>query len=289
MQVSPGGDVSLGRMMGASRGARRWERRRTRRPKRLCGGSSLPYHNPFITAELWYAGASGPLQGGHVEISVAEASERMRLSAATVRRLAQAGDLSARKVGGTWLVADGDVASFALRRGRGRPVSARSAWAILDLLEGRFPAGLSRSELARSRKRARNAGGLSPGDLAARARLLRLKGPPGADRRVRNDPRLVRSGVSASRSAGLGIVAAGTVEGYIRHDDIDPLMRDYRLQAAPADAATVLLHVPEGCWPLRDAEEAPVAVSALDLLDSGDPRSVREAHRLLRQLARQVR
>lgn len=223
-----------------------------------------------------------------MEISVAEASERMGLSAATVRRLAQGGDLSARKVGRTWLVADGDVASFAPRRGRGRPVSARSAWAVLDLLEGRSPAGLSRSELARSRQRARNAGGLNPGDLAARARLLRLTGPPGADHRVRKDPRVVRSGVSASRSAGLGIVAPGRVEGYVRHDDIDSFIRDYRLQAAPADAATVLLHVPEGRWPLGDGDEAPVAVSALDLLDSGDPRSVREARRLLRQLARQV-
>jgi len=105
---------------------------------------------------------------------------------------------------------------------------------------------------------------------------------------VRNDPRLVRSGVSASRSAGLGIIAAGTVEGYVRHDDIDSIIRDYRLQPAPADAATVLLHVPTGWWPLGDADEAPVAVSVVDLLDSGDPRSVREARRLLRQLARQV-
>jgi len=83
-------------------------------------------------------------------------------------------------------------------------------------------------------------------------------------------------------------LAAGTVEGYVRPDDIDALMSSYRLQPAPADAATVLLRVPVGRWPFADAEEAPVAVSAVDLLDAGDARSVREARRVLRQLARRV-
>jgi len=214
----------------------------------------------------------------------------MGLSTATVRRLAESGALSARKVAGTWLVADSDVVSLAhLRRRPGRPVSARSAWAVLDMLEGRLPAGLSRSELGRARQRARAAGKLVPGELAARARVLRLKGPSGAYRRVLEDRRLVRSGTSAARAAGFGILAAGTVEGYMRPDEIDALMGSYRLQPASADAVTVLLRVPVGRWPFGDAEEAPVAVSAVDLLDAGDARSVREARRVLRQLARRVR
>jgi len=87
----------------------------------------------------------------------------------------------------------------------------------------------------------------------------------------------------------LGILAAGTVEGYVRSSDIHALMASYRLQPAPADAAIMLLRVPVGRWPFADAEEAPVAVSAVDLLDAGDARSVREARRVLCQLARQVR
>lgn len=224
-----------------------------------------------------------------MEISVAEASERMGLSTATVRRLAESGELSARKVAGTWLVADSDVVSLGhLRRRPGRPLSARSAWAVLDMLEGRLPAGLSRSELGRARQRARDAGELVPGELAARAKLLRLKGPPGADRRVLEDRRVVRSGTSAARTSGFGTLAAGTVEGYVRPSDIDALIGSYRLQPAPADAATALLRVPVRRWPFTDAEEAPVAVSAVDLLDAVDARSVREARRVLRQLARRV-
>lgn len=224
-----------------------------------------------------------------MEISVAEASQRLGLSISTVRRLAGSGEVSARKVAGSWLVADSDVASFAHRRREpGRPVSARSAWAILALLAGQAPVGLSRSEVVRARQRARIAGRLAPGQLAARAQMICLQGPHGAISRVLEDQRLVRSGASASKSAGLGIVAPGMAEGYVRATDIDAVLAAYHLRPAAADAATVILWVPAGPWPFGDAAEAPVAVSALDLLDSGEARSVREARRVLDRLARRL-
>jgi len=224
-----------------------------------------------------------------MEISVADAARRLDLSPATVRRLAESGELSARKVAGAWLVDDSDVAAHGnRRRGRGRPLSARSAWAILDLLADRPLDRRSRSEVARAVRRAREADALDPGDLASRAKVLRLRGAQGVERRLLDDLRLVASGVSA-RSTRVGIAARGQIEGYVRPDDVEEVVRAYGLRKAPANRANVILRVPACTWPFdEDEREAPPAVVAADVLDAGDSRSVSEARRILAELAKSV-
>jgi excisionase family DNA binding protein len=224
-----------------------------------------------------------------MEISALEAAERLGVDVATVRRRAARGQLSARKVGNSWLVSDADVAFEARqRRGRGRRLSSRSAWAVLDVLSGVQLEGLSRSEQARARSRAVDAARLSPGDLDARAVTMLLRGPGGARDRVALDPRVVRGGVSASEEAGLGLVAPDVVEGYIRPEHLDAFMTSYALSAVPRDRADIILRVPQPRWPFGDAVVVPPAVAAADVLDAGDSRSVDAAHELLARRARSI-
>lgn len=92
------------------------------------------------------------------------------------------------------MVSDADIAALSAEpRGHSRRISARSAWAVLDLLSDIIPDGLSRSELQRARVGATHADELSPGELAARAHVRRLRGPKGSHRHLIDDARIVRS------------------------------------------------------------------------------------------------
>lgn len=81
--------------------------------------------------------------------NVAEWANAHGVSERRARQLASAGQISARKLGGRWLIDDARRGG-PLRGQRGRPLSERSAWAILDVLDGALPMGISRSELARA-------------------------------------------------------------------------------------------------------------------------------------------
>jgi excisionase family DNA binding protein len=224
-----------------------------------------------------------------VEISAAEAADRLGLNIVTVRRLAADGHLTARKVGGVWMVSDADITALSAEpRGRGRRLSARSAWAVLDLLSGIIPDGLSRSELQRARVRAGKADELSPGELSERAHVRRLRGPKGSHRHLLNDSRVVRSGISAPGDAGLGLVASEELEGYVRGDDLEAIISKYGLRPADRGRADIVLRVPEPRWPFGAAKIAPPAVAAADLLDAGDSRSVDAARDVLRRLAKET-
>jgi excisionase family DNA binding protein len=68
---------------------------------------------------------------------VSDAAEVLRLDRSRVRALAASGELSARKIGGVWLI---DRASVERRREHpvpaGRPLSASNAWRVLLLASG---------------------------------------------------------------------------------------------------------------------------------------------------------
>jgi excisionase family DNA binding protein len=70
-------------------------------------------------------------------VSVSDAAAALRLDRSRVRALAAAGELSARKIGGVWLI---DRASIEQRRQHpspaGRPLSAPNAWRVLLLASG---------------------------------------------------------------------------------------------------------------------------------------------------------
>ena len=222
-----------------------------------------------------------------MEISAREAADRLGLNVVTVRRRAARGQLDARKVGNSWLISDTDVAARMEQPiGRGRRLSPRSAWAVLDVLSGVSPEGLSRSEQARARARAARAAELSPGDLEARAVTFRLRGPKGARERVPREPRgsfevvflrVTRPVWLSSRRIWSRATSGQRSSG--------PSCRPTRCAPASRERADVILRVPRPQWPFDEAVVVPPAVAAADVLDAGDSRSIAAARRVLAALA----
>lgn len=222
-----------------------------------------------------------------MEVSVREAAVRMGVSPQRVRFLANAGRIPARKLGRDWAIdIDRLDREEPTKRGAGRPLSARSCWAILHLLDGRPPEGLSRSELIRARKRLRAVAQVAPGDLSARAQIQRFVVHRGLRDRLASDPRLVLGGASAASHYRAGLAALAEIEGYIKAGDVDRIVSDYALLPPSAGArANAVLRVPAPGWPFNDVERiASRPVVAMDLIDAGDERSVRAGRKLLADL-----
>jgi excisionase family DNA binding protein len=211
-----------------------------------------------------------------MDVSVAEAAEALGLSARRVRALAEAGEIPARRVGRAWVI---DLDRRRLPRPPGRRLSARSAWAVLGL----GCEGLSRSERQRARERQMRLAELPPLALIQRAAVHRLVGHPAALQRLKDEPRIVLSGVSAAAHHGADVIAVDRVEGYIRTNDLEDVRRAYALRApSHEESANVLMRVPLPAWPFAEGERyAPRLVVAADLHDAGDERSVRAARGLI--------
>lgn len=219
-----------------------------------------------------------------MEVSVRQAAERLSISPQRVRELAAKGRIPARKLGRDWaLTLDGLGRHDLGQGGRGRPLSARSCWAILDLVDGKKPVGLSRSELLRARTRAESLADSAPGALSARAEVHRLMVHRGLTQRLANDRRIVLSGVSAAAAHRARLTALGALEGYVRADDLAALIDEYALaQPSARVGANVLLRVPVPRWQFEESERiASWPVVAVDLMDAGDERSIRAGRRLL--------
>jgi uncharacterized protein YciI len=124
--------------------------------------------------------------------------------------------------------------------------------------------------------------------LASRAKVRHLRAHPGVLDRLRADKRLLLSGADAARVHHADLVALDGVEAYVRDQDRDAVLRQYRLEPAVLAEANVVLRVLPG-----DVEDAPgqdrivsPSLLALDLIDAGDERSVRAGRALVeRQLA----
>lgn len=230
---------------------------------------------------MWYALV--------MEISVREAAIRLGVSPQRVRVLADAGRLPARKLGRDWLI-DMDRAAVAApgQREPGRPLSARSSWAILRLLAGKPILGVSRSERLRARERVSAIADAAPGHLASRADIHRLVVHRGLRERLSADPRIVLGGASAASHHHADLIALDELEGYARVEDLERLVREYALvPPAFGASANVLLRVPVPAWPFDEGERvAGRAVVAMDLIDAGDERSVRAGRILLVALAK---
>ncbi|MEW6582932.1 MAG: helix-turn-helix domain-containing protein [Actinomycetota bacterium] len=219
-----------------------------------------------------------------MDVSVRRAAEMLGLSPRTVRALIADGRLPARRIDDRQWIVDSDDARRLLGRARppGRPLSPRSAWAILALAEGIAPKGLSASEMGRARRRLASLAAMPPRALAGRAAVHRFRAHSGVLGRIADDDRLVRAGVTGALNYGADVIALELIEGYVRPGDLDPLAAAYALQVASEGRENVILRVPIGNWPFEGgARVAPRAVVAVDLIDSGDDRSVRAGHRLL--------
>ena len=218
-------------------------------------------------------------------LNSAEWAKAHGVSERRARQLASAGQISARKSGGRWLIDDARRGQ-PLRGQRGRPLSERSAWAILDVLDGAPSQGISRSETARARRRAAGAAELSPDDLAGRADVLALRAHPGVLDALSSDARVVVGGVRAASMHGADVIELSGIELYALREDAAALIGEYALRPARDDANVVLRSASR--LPASISRMASAAVAAFDLLDAGDERSVRAARQLLRRMVARV-
>ena len=193
------------------------------------------------------------------EISVAEAAKRLGVGVPRIHQRIADGSLRAARVGSQWVVDEASLPAASESHLPGRPLSHRSAWALVALSQDDQGAldALAPAERSRARDRLRHLLAQSPGaagpteaDVRAVASLLRSWFRNRAERRLyrasprdlpdlRDDHRLALSGLSDSRS---GIASGDLVEGYIDADDVEAVVTDYLLSPVAAEA-NVVLHV----------------------------------------------
>jgi hypothetical protein len=215
-----------------------------------------------------------------MEVGVHEAALTMGVSDRRARAMLAAGQLPGRQVAGRWLV---EEANLPRSRASARPMSPRIAWALIGLLSGDDPHDVEPSELTRLRHKRHQLH-----DAAGAPRLLRSWLPRRAERRqlsiaqrdlddLRNDPRVLLSGISDPRSE---LSSAGEVELYVARSDLEVLSRDYLLSVRGRPNVTA--HVIDRSLPAV----APVGLVVADLADYDRPREDKRAMELLRTAVR---
>lgn len=233
------------------------------------------------------------------QISVSEAAERLGVTSHRVRQRIEDGSLPAQRVGNRWGIDETDLLPLLIGPKAGRPLSERSAWAILDYIDSSTQAMAALALLAPSeRQRAEERWGLlatharDTDAIADVARQLREMLVNRAERHafrantrdlpdLRAETRLVLSGLNDPRAE---IAAGDVVEGYVTPVDLRHLIRDYLLTPAVGQSssqqANVVLHASIRSVP----RPAPLLLIAADLADHRTPREESRAVEILNDL-----
>jgi len=209
-------------------------------------------------------------------ISIREAAEVLHLSPGRVHALVASEQVPAVKVGGRWLLERKEV-ERRRRQGvlKGRPFSARNAWALLRLASGEDPGELDPSVRSRLRKALAVEGlaQLAP-RLVRRAQPRYFEAHRGEVPYVLRDPRFVASGVSAAGAYGFDLVPGREADGYVGAGAMKKFLSEHALRPGGPGANVRVRVVPDDAWDFPiGAELAPRAAVALDLAEEADPRS----------------
>jgi excisionase family DNA binding protein len=229
------------------------------------GTLTLIYHLPYICV---------------MELSVRDVALQRGVSSRRVLQLIASGEINARRVGGQWLVEQREL----LKRPRlARPMSHKMAWAFIQMVSGQEVPDLDPTERLRLRvrmqemiSRSRAGEDVAPqlsSLLRDRAREVSFRVEPGAVQELREDKRLLLSGISDPRSR---MSAGEEIEAYVRPAHLDSLISDWFLIEQSTAPSNVLLHVAD-----IDLSEVPVGLIIADLADRGRPREDGEVERLL--------
>jgi len=212
------------------------------------------------------------------------AAERLGVNASRVRSLLASGRLAGRRVGSLWLVDDFDLERrrVAVAGMRGRPLSARVAWASAALLDGLDAGWLTSAERSRLRSRWVS----SSGDaqvcrwwMQSRASACKYKIAPGDIAELLASDGVVAGGISAATSYRTGLGHGAEVEIYADQATVHRLVDEFFLMAHPRGNLTLHEVRSETAWHLEavrtvdDLLVAPRLIVAADLLDSDDTRS----------------
>ena len=215
-----------------------------------------------------------------MEIEVKEASRRLGVNDSRVRKMLRAGSLRGRRVGNSWVVLVDDVARLENNRARaGRPLTARRAWAVLDLLDsGRAP---WLPDSARSQVRSHLERLNQPGPevwrslLRNRSHVVHALAHPAALKRLADMDGVGRAGASEAAERGFDLVALGASvpEFYVEASAWPQIARSLAIRESRS-GPNVVIRVPHDAWPFSDEAKVSDAALAADLLESAEPRAV---------------
>ena len=230
-------------------------------------------------------------------LSVAEAARRLGVGVPRIHQRIADGSLRAERIGSQWVVDELSLLRVAERKAPGRPLSARSAWALIALAERDEDALAALAPVERSRARARLSELLSlvvqpaaaEDDVRGVASALRSMFRNRAARVLRRaaaaDLPALREDVrweSVASAAASGI-ASSDVDGYLAADAAEALSRAYLLMPAEEDANVVIHVLPGG---QRVYPESRLRLAA-DLAEQRGPREELRAAELLHEVAKE--
>ena len=228
-------------------------------------------------------------------VSVAEAARRLGVSVPRIHQRIVDGSLRAERVGSQWVIDELSLLRVAEHRTPGRPLSPRSAWALIAMAEGDREALAELAAVERARAGARlekflahvAAAPLREADVRQTASHLRLLLGKRASRELRQaadadladlrqDPRW-QSLVSPAASG----IAALDVDGYLAASDVKSLTEDFLLMPVSRDANVVIHVLPEG----QKTYPRSKLLLAADLAERHGPREEARSAELLREVA----
>lgn len=213
--------------------------------------------------------------------SVADAAVKLGVSARRVRQLLASGEMDGQQVGRSWVI-DGAAINRLRPKRVGRPWSAASAWAVLELAAGGDPE-LSPVERSRARKRLAESGlaGLV-GQLRSRSERREMYAHPSALDRICDEADVVRGGVSGLDEHDVDLIVSDEAEIYVPASKVADLEDRYALERNADRPNLIVRVVDDDVWSFDDdANVAPWPVVAVDLLDADDERSRRAGLELI--------
>lgn len=228
-------------------------------------------------------------------VSVAQAAERLGVSVPRIHQRIADGSLSAERIGSQWVVDERSLLRVQERSKAGRPLSVRSAWAVIAASEGDRdrlrPSGPA--AWARARKQLSGllesaaepvSGEAEVRDLAVSLRsLFRNRAQRRQLRAASADLVDLRADERWALIVDLGAsgIASADVEGYLGESDVASVLKDYLLVESDNDANVVLHVIPDEQYPYPDSRLR----LAADLAEYRGPREEGRAAELLHELA----
>ena len=210
-------------------------------------------------------------------LSVKEYAARQSISVARVNQLIHSRDVRAEKIGSSWVIPESELNRKAPVS---RPLSPDNAWLFIALISGQEPGDIDPKARWRLQIKRRllahddDPAALLVSWLRKRAPVLSLRANPGDLSDLREDRRILLSGISDDRA---GLSSGHEVEGYIDPLFARALKNEYLL--TEAGNPNVWLHLTH-VQPDKDGL-APLGLVLADLADHGGPREHQRVRELL--------